>query len=769
MSHRVRRGSAGLLAGLSLAGSLQAQALPGLGPGEAPPELPAPELLLPLRPFAGALEAGPGQKIRFRGERVAETAEAWLIEQGAAQSDDLLLLADRIRFEPATGILTAEGRIRLEGPGLRLRCERLRMDWHQRTGEAWALDLEVPPHWTLRAAHVAFTSLKLWDFQRVDVTACPEERPGWTARLSSLKVDLEGFATLRNLWLWLGPIPTYYYLPWGIYPAKAQRSSGLLPLSFSPSGPMGWNLSLPYFQTLGDRADFTLSPDYHSRQGVLWGGELRWNPEVTHQGSFKGEYIHQRSNGETRYRYALKELWQREDGWQVTADLNSASDALLDADYGRGVGGLGVPTFDSGIFVGRSFRHVAFSVSASEQRAFYQPEDPFYQPDFPASLRRRALPEAQLRLFPVPLFGMYLEAGARLSRFSYLLDLGEENPDSSYAWNRGDLFARAYGQVAQVGPLRADLQVLGRYTAYGSTLREPVFNPDPDGDDTPLEAALSPFLVDGPGLRRSLASGRLQVSGIQVGRVFQGVKLFGYQGDLKHILEPYLAYTQNSRTGEAGRIPRFDEVDSRPGVAGSADGERSIELGLRQHIFGRAGAGSAFSDLVRWRISTRFHLDPILLPDGRSKRGWASLDNDIDIEPSDRIRLSFRRSADMGSSDADNALSADFTGKDGNRLSLAVFSTGINRFLVRQQGLQLGGLQRFFGDRYRLEFQVNYDSRRKEFTYSQVALSRVMPCLAVSLRYSHVAILTPGALGREDRLDLNLTLRSLGDLFSLRR
>ena len=260
--------------------------------------------------------------------------------------------------------------------------------------------------------------------------------------------------------------------------------------------------------------------------------------------------------------------------------------------------------------------------------------------------------------------------------------------------------------------------------------------------------------MDGPGLRRSLASGRLQVSGIQVGRVFKDIKLFGYRGDLKHILEPYLAYTQNSRTGEAGRIPRFDEVDSRPGVAGSADGERSIELGLRQHIFGRPGAGSVFADLVRWRISTRFHLDPILLPDGRTKRGWASLDNDIDIEPSDRVRLSFRRSADMGSSDADNALSADFTGKSGSRLSLAVFSTGINRFLVRQQGLQLGGLQRFAGDRYRLEFQVNYDSRRKEFTYSQVALSRVMPCLAVSLRYSHVAILTPGALGREDRLDL---------------
>lgn len=759
-----------ILLALGAAGcALPGQSLPPLPSPATVPEAPTPAELIPLRPVDLGQDPEGTRTLRFRGERVTEGPDAWVIEQGAAQSDEILLLADLIRYEPTTGMLTAEGRIRLEGPGLRLRCERLRMDWKARTGEAWALDLELPPNWSLKSSHVAFTSLKLWDFQAVEVSSCPEENPGWKAQISSLKVDLEGFATVRNGLLWVGPVPTYYYLPWAIYPVKPERSSGLLPISFSPNGPMGWNLTLPYYQTLGDRADLTFSPSYYSDQGTLWGGEVRWKPEVTHLGSFSGQYIRQQSNEEIRYRYAMKELWQREDGWQVAADLNSASDALIEADYGRGVGGLGAPTYDSNVFIGRNFRRFSLSLSASEQRSFYLPEDPFYDPEFPSSLQRRALPEFKARMYPIEvplLFGLYLDAGIRTSRFSYNLDLGEGVPEPSYPWTRFDGYARLGGKLAQLGPLRLDLQLGGRYTHYSASLREPVFIPNTDRVD-PIQDALSPFLVDGPALERRLGSGRLQVSGPQVGRVFEGFKLAGYEGELKHIVEPFVALTVNSKTASAGMIPRFDEVDSRPGVEGTADGEQSIEVGLKQHIFGRPGKGSLFADLVRWRISSRYHMEPILLSDGRTKSGWASLDNQIDVEPNRRLRVSFRRSADIATNDADTSLSADLFGKDGSRFSLALFSTGINTFLVRQRGIQMGGLRRFLDDQYRLEFQVNYDVQRDVFSSAQVAVARTWACLAVSARYSHVEIQTPGSLGGEDRLDLTLTLRSLGDLFSL--
>jgi hypothetical protein len=140
------------------------------------------------------------------------------------------------------------------------------------------------------------------------------------------------------------------------------------------------------------------------------------------------------------------------------------------------------------------------------------------------------------------------------------------------------------------------------------------------------------------------------------------------------------------------------------------------------------------------------------------------------VEPDERFRINFRRSSDLGAGGSDNALSLDLKSKDASRLSLAYFSTGINRFLVRQQGLQVGGVHRLWDDRIRVEFSANYDFRTHGFSSSQAALSYVEPCVAYILKYTHVALNTNLVSGgREDRLDLTLSLRALGDLFSYRR
>ncbi len=742
-----------------------AQGLPGIPSGPPPVEAPSLGELLPLRPFAVDLASADGTNLRWRGERVEEAEGTWTIEKGAIQTEGLLLLADRITYD-RTGRLEAQGSIRLEGPGLRLRCERLQMDWKKQIGEAWALELEVPPSWTLRSGHVAFATLKSWNFDSVEISPCPQVEPGWSAKLSNMRLELDGFATFRHARILVGGLPVLY-LPWAAYPAKAERSSGLLPPRVGFSSRLGTLLGLSYYQVFGNTMDATFSPEFYTREGALWAGEFRWNPELTHYGSFHGQYIKQRSNDETRYRYRLQELWQREDGWQFTADLNQASDTLLESDYGGSAGGLGSTSFDSSVFLGKNLRWASINLAAAEQRTFFQPEDPFYRLDFPSSLRRQSLPQLQARIYPISLGRFYLDGGARVGRFVYRLDLGEGQGGASYAWTRDDWFTRLHGRLGQWGPFRADLQLAARYTRYSASLTESVFDAtgatSGDSLDPASNPLFNPFRVDSEAVQRLLGSGRLQLSGPQLGRTFEKLSLIGYTGDLKHVLEPFVGFTKNSRSAEEGRLPRFDEVDSRPGVNGSAAGEQSVEIGLKQHLLGRPGRGSLFTDLVRWRVATRYHSQPILLADGRFKRGWASLDNEIDVEPNDRLRLSFRRSSEIGSAGADNALSAEYATTQGSKYNLAFFSTGINRFLVRQQGLQVGGIQRFFDDQWRLEFQANYDLHRKGFAYSQVALAYLTPCVATRIRYSHVAITAPGALTREDRIDLSFTLRGFGD------
>jgi hypothetical protein len=589
--------------------------------------------------------------------------------------------------------------------------------------------------------------------------------------VSRMTLDLDHYATIQNLWVWVGNVPTPLYLPWALYPAKAERTSGLLPVSVSLSGPMGGSALVPYYQVLGDSADVTLSPEWFTRQGILWGAEARWNPEPTHLGSFTGEFIKQRQDDMHRYRFTLKELWQREDGWQLAADVNRASDILLDADYGQGLARLGSTPYDSALYLGKNFRWASFSVASSEQMTYFTQDSAsgLYNPNLPNSLRRQVLPSVQAALYPLPLGSFYFDGGLRMGRMTYKLDvvptsLGEV-PNDTYAWRRGDAFLRLQGRLGQWGPLRADLETLGRYTTYSNSLGESLFDTSKTAANENLDFTTSPFLVNARGVDRLVGSARLQLSGPPIGRSYKEFKLFGYEGELKHVMNPYVAFTATGKASAEGRIPHFDEVDSLPGVASSAAGERSVELGVKQHFLGRSGLGGSFMDLVRWKISAKFHVEPILVNDGRVLKGWGTMDNEIDMEPSDTLRVSFRRSSEISDNSADQSLSADYKAGDGTRFNLAYFSTGINKLVLNpQRGVQLGGLKRLWSDQVRLEFQANYDFRLKQFAGSQVALAYVTPCVGWSLRYSHVGIRVPGSTTKEDRLDLVLTLRSLGDV-----
>ena len=750
------------------------QALPAL----PPPVEPAAPLdlgeLLPLRPAPLDAPQDHKEPLRIRGRDVANGPGGWTLEDGAVEGKDLLLLADRIEFHQASGEMEAQGHIRLEGPGVRMRCERLRMDWNQQLGEAWTLELELPPNWVLRSAKVEFNTLKHWEFDQVELSPCPEEKPGWKALVSKLTVDLDHYAHLRNLWIWVFNLPTYYFLPWAIYPAKAERTSGVLPVSMAFSGAMGASLSIPYYQVLGPTADFTVTPRYYSKEGIMWGGDLRWNPEPTHKGELAGELINQRTDDQRRYRFNLKELWQREDGWQFTADLNRASDTLLDTDYGSGIARLGQNAFDSATYLGKNLRWGNINVAAAQQTSYFLPNDPFYRSDFPTSMRRENLPSLQATVYPLPLGSFYLDGGLRFSRLGYNLDLGPQSTvdlaASKFVWGRDDAFLHLAGRLGQWGPLRTDLQSSVRFTHYSATLATSFYdisNASNGSLDPNVNASADPFVVTGPPADRLLGSASLLFSAPPVGRVYPQVSLFGYAGEVKHVLAPFFALADTSRSSAEGRLPHFDGVDSQPGVGGTAAGEQSLELGVKQHFLGRPGAGVPFLDLVRWKLSTKYHFRTILLADGRFRKGWAALDSDLDVEPNDKLHISFRSSTDVADSSSDNALSADYQAGDGTRFSLAFFSTGINRLLVRQKGIQLGGLQRLWSDNVRLEFSSNYDFTQKGFATSQVAIAYVQPCVSESVRYSHVAIASSNSLTREDRVDLVVTLRSLGDLFQV--
>jgi len=786
---------------LSLAASahVSAQGLPEL-PIIRPHDFKEADFLYPQRPAASDYKKP--TTIQWRGESVREEGTTYIltnavIELEGISNGNVLLMADSIEYNHLAQSMKAVGAVRLEHPAFRMRCQRLEMqiinfdDVVVPSGEAWGVTFEFPPSWTLNSEHVYFVShpgdslgvigeligngkannTMEFRFKEVSVSPCPQDNPGWMAKTSFLNLKtgsysnssgLQGYATLKNIVLKIGPVPVMW-MPWVLFPARIDRAAGILPPTLGYNSKLGATLGMSYFQPLGHTADVTFSPTWYSNEGVMWGGEIRWEPEVIHRGNFLMDYIRPRSTLETRYRLNLNEIWDLENGWFVRADINYASDQLMDVEFGRiNSAPLGSPKYDSSLFVGKNFKWAAFSLIASDQRSFFQLDDPFFNPDFPGSIQKIKIPEGYLRLYPIEIGNFYFDASARSGRFGYRLEFDDDNPTTNYFWSRDDYQIRLLGQLGQFGPLRADLQMGARFTRYGAILNA---NEDPEDPLDPMDdPTFDPFKVEGPPAQRWLASSRLQVAAPQFARNFLNLKVGRYSGDIKHIFEPVIALTFNTKNGLEGAIPSFDEVDTRPGVENSYTGERSIEFGLNQHFFGRPDSTSNYLHVVRWRTSIKYYSDPVIMPNGQIKSGWVS-SGDINIEPSRILRLSFKRASDSEGS-TDSSVSADLALERSTRLNLAFFNSSANLLGVRQRGIRVSGLHTMWDNKLRFQFEANYDFGRKTFSQSQVALAYVGPCVAYSIRYRHMLISGISLLGKEDRVDLALNLRNLGELFS---
>jgi hypothetical protein len=787
-----------------------AQGLPGLPivpPNEALKDV---NLLFPQRPAAGYYDNY--ATIQWSGESAREEGPVLVlsgavVDLGGMGGGDVKLRADSVIYNRLDQTLKATGSVRLDHTGFKMRCHSLEMKMVVSNGEgiyfgdALGVTFELPGDWTLNSKKVNFTNhpgdslgfvgrlmgggdagrTTTFHFEEVSVSPCPDEKHNWSAKASSVHLKagsytggagLQGYATLKNTVLKIGPAPVMW-MPWALFPARVDRAPGLLPPELGFSNQLGATLGMSYFQPLGEAADVTVSPTWYSKEGIMWGLESRWEPEEIHKGNFNIRYIRPKTTMEARYRANLNEIWDMENGWFVRADVNLASDQMMDMEFGRtSTIPLGSPAYDSSLFVGKNFKWASFSLFASDQRTFFQPDDPFYNQYFPASMQKVKMPEAQLRFYPISIGRFYLDGSSRVGRFGYYLDLGDEDPAAKYYWDRSDHQVRLQGRLGQWGPFRADLQMGARATQYSSVLMDSYFSPEPPPEDgsppqNPLDnPVFDPFKVEGPSTMRWLGSSRIHFSVPQVGRSFLNLKVGKYTGDIKHILEPTIAFTFNSKNGMAGVFPRFDEADTRPGVGNSAVGERSIEFALKQHLFGRPDSAAKYADLLRFRTSIKYYYDPIILYDGRVKQGWGSLDTDIDVEPSRTLRMSFRRATDISEGTSDSSVSADVAVNESTRFGLAFFTSGINQLHVRQRGIRTGGSHSMWGDRLRFQFEVNYDFERKTFTQSQASLTYGSPCVAYSIRYYHVYLPEISPFRKEDRVDFSINLSKLGDLFS---
>ena len=447
------------------------------------------------------------------------------------QFQSLRLLAETISVDLGTKVLVAEGNVILDEGPRRLTGERLEFDLEAKTGTVYEGRAFVDPDIYFTGAEIAKVSDDVYTVRDGTITSCSEDKtPDWSFKLGQAKIDLEGFARVRNSRLRMKKLPVFYS-PYMLFPAKRGRASGLLFPNFGYSSSRGSTFGLAYFQTLGASYDATLFADLYGKDYFGLGTEFRYRPSHTTSGLLQAYAIDDPVVDKTRWKASWRHSSERLPfNMRAQVAYRDFSDFDFFQDFERSFNDISIRSLYSNGFITGNWGSHSLNIMADERETFIRKG---------VRVTQRQLPEIEYRLRPVQLgrLPIYFEL---LSSTNLLQIARTDTLEASYG--RADLLPTLTVPLSYLPWLSVTLSGSGRATWYSDSLTD-------DGQG-----------FRGESLRRVFPVGRADIVGPSFSRIFE--KKIGSFGKFKHIIEPRWAYSYIGEFDEQDLVPLFDEIDA---------------------------------------------------------------------------------------------------------------------------------------------------------------------------------------------------------------
>lgn len=480
---------------------------------------------------------------------------------------DMVLTADTVRVHRETQVANAEGNVVVVDPQGTLSADALTLDLVQETGVMD--DGEV----FLNANRYQLTGDRFekqvgqsYTVTNGSFTTClcrADESPSWSIRGQRITLDLAGYGRVEGGTFAVKNVPILY-VPYGVFPVRRERQTGLLFPRFGFSNNRGFQIEQPFYININKSHDATVSLDLETeaRVGVL--AEYRYALSPTTLGEVSGSYFNEQIRGASSRDIVNSRIadpnipvnrWSAgmtHDQWlplgmRGFADVLRVSDDLFLRE-------INVFTFNPGVDVAlrtrrfersrvgvvRTFGHGLLLATSTWYQDFINPDRFVFQ--VPPRIEARTT--------------------SRLLDDRILVHFAGE----------GTNFQRDRGYQGQRLDLRPEVEVpwrLGPY-AYGSFrggVRETVYHLD----DTSVPEQVNTNPADPGGQPPSIlpaleetATRELYYLRGDVGTSVSKIMPFGRFGisRLKHTIEPTLGYLFVPRTQtRQAALPLFDDVD----------------------------------------------------------------------------------------------------------------------------------------------------------------------------------------------------------------
>ncbi len=289
-------------------------------------------VLCPPPPQKGLLPVGvaSGGMVEAEADRLEGRGGNEMVLEGEVdlRAPGRRLSADRVEYDPTSGVARASGQVdyreegleienassaevSMDGEGGRFSNSTYRLPQRNARGQAAEVDFQ---HGGEKAR-----------LKGVSYTTCPFGRDDWLLNADRVDLDYpanEGVA--RNASLSVVGLPALY-TPWISFPLDSRRKTGLLVPRFGYSEQSGLDLQLPYYLNIAPDRDATISPRLMSRRGLMLEGEYRWLGRRNH-GEWNAAILDDHEYGDLRGKLSLQHRAEPFERISTELNLNRVSD-----------------------------------------------------------------------------------------------------------------------------------------------------------------------------------------------------------------------------------------------------------------------------------------------------------------------------------------------------------------------------------------------------------------------------------------------------------
>jgi LPS-assembly protein len=170
--------------------------------------------------------------------------------------------ADSARVNTETKYAELEGNVAFDGQSAEIRADKAAVNIEDETGQFTnGSFLYDDGGYSIKAKEIfklGERQYRLIDSEMTTCT-CADGSCPWSLHAEDTRITQEGYATSKNTTLWFHGVPLFY-TPYFLFPAKTERSPGLLSPSVGYSRQNGIEYRQPIFFPLSDSADLQITP-----------------------------------------------------------------------------------------------------------------------------------------------------------------------------------------------------------------------------------------------------------------------------------------------------------------------------------------------------------------------------------------------------------------------------------------------------------------------------------------------------------------------------